>query len=83
MTREQAELRAERLRVAIQVLDALPDFEAGLYPEARPFISAYDATIYQTCSAEDMALAHACLDVEREARRREWSDVSVGCEVKP
>jgi hypothetical protein len=73
MMREQTELRAERLRVAVHVIDAAPDYEAGLYREARPLVSRHDTWLFQTCSADDQLLALACLDAERDMRRREWA----------
>ncbi len=72
MISEQIELRAERLRVAIRVLDAVEDFGAGKYPEAAPLLSAHDLALARTVSSTDRALAQACLDAERDMRRREW-----------
>jgi hypothetical protein len=72
---EQTELRAERLRVAIRVLDAADDFAAGVYREPQPFVPAHDAALFQTASEEDRLLAEACLAAERDLRRREWSAV--------
>lgn len=72
MMREQTELRAERLRVAVHVIDAVPDYDAGLYPDTRPLVSRHDAWLFHTCSADDQLLALACLDAERDMRRREW-----------
>jgi hypothetical protein len=72
MSGEQAELRAERLRVAILVLEAADDFEAGMYPEPAPAVGEHDVALFRTVSPEDRLLAHACLDAERDLRRREW-----------
>ena len=72
MNREQTELRAERLRVAVAVLDVAPEYDAGLYPDTRPVVSRHDASLFQTCSTEDRLLAEACLDAQRAQRRREW-----------
>jgi hypothetical protein len=72
MIREQAELRAERLRVMVRVLDALSDYEAGRYPEPRPSVSRPDGILFQTCSVDDRALAEACLDAQRDLLRRKW-----------
>jgi hypothetical protein len=75
MTREQTELRAERLRVAMHVLDVLPDFNAGMYPEPAPLLPVEDVGLYQTGSVEDRSLALSCLAAERDLRRREWGAV--------
>lgn len=72
MNVEQTELRAERLRVAIQLLDVTPDMDAGLYPEPRPLFGEHDLALARTLSHRDRALAQACLDAERDMRRREW-----------
>ncbi len=72
MISEQVELRAERLRVALVVLDAVDDYDAGLYPEAAPLLPADDIALARTVSGSDRALAQACLDASRDARRREW-----------
>jgi hypothetical protein len=72
---EQTELRAERLRVALAVLDFLPDYEAGRYPDTRPLIGEGDVGLFLTCSVEDRQLAEACLQAERDLRRREWGAV--------
>jgi hypothetical protein len=70
---EQTELRAERLRVAMVVLDAVGDYNAGKYPEAAPLLaSSHDTALARTVSGSDRELALACLDVERDACRREW-----------
>jgi len=74
-TREQTELRAERLRVAVQVFDAMPDYDAGFYPDTRPLVCASDVGLFHTSSAEDRLLAEACLDAQRDLRRREWDAV--------
>lgn len=73
MSREQTELRAERLRVSMTVLDALPDYEAGRYPEPRPAITRHDGCLYQTSSPADRELAEACLDAAYDLRRRQWA----------
>jgi hypothetical protein len=75
MSSEQAELRAERLRVTLRVFEALPDFDAGKYPDAAPLVEPEDVGLFQTGSTEDRLLAHACLDAERDLRRREWGAV--------
>jgi hypothetical protein len=72
MSTEQVELRAERLRVALQLLDISDDMNAGLYPEPRPLFRQHDLALARTLSSRDRALAQACLDVERGMRRREW-----------
>ncbi|HEX4186638.1 MAG TPA: hypothetical protein VHY83_01955 [Solirubrobacteraceae bacterium] len=72
MSTEQAELRAERLRVAIKALDVAPDFAAGMYPETARLMRHHDMALLRTISPEDEQLALACLDAQREARRREW-----------
>ena len=77
MSREQTELRAERLRVAVAVLDVAPEYDAGLYPETRPAVSHHDASLFQTCSTEDRLLAQACLDAQHDQRRREWEALEV------
>jgi hypothetical protein len=73
MIREQTELRAERLRVTMTVLDAVSDYEAGRYPEPRPAVSRHDGYLYQTGSPEDRQLAEACLDAAYDLRRRQWA----------
>ncbi len=75
MPREQAELRAERLRVMMRVLDALPDYDAGMYPEPAPLVPAEDVGLFQSGSAEDPLLALTCLAAEHDLRRREWGAV--------
>jgi phytoene/squalene synthetase len=72
MSTEQIEQRAERLRVALIVLDAAEDFAAGRYPEAAPLLPRHDLALAWTVSPADRALAQACLDAERDMRRREW-----------
>lgn len=72
MSTEQVELRAERLRVALQLLDISDDMNAGLYPEPRPLFRQHDLALARTLSSRDRALAQACLDLERDMRRREW-----------
>jgi hypothetical protein len=69
---EQTELRAERLRVAMVVLDAVDDYNAGKYPEAAALLGSHDAALARTVSGSDRELALACLDAERDACRREW-----------
>ncbi len=73
--REHTELRAERLRVALAVLDHQPDYDAGLYPEPRPLLPDPDVGLFQTCSSDDRRLAESCLQAERDLRRREWGAV--------
>lgn len=73
--REQTELRAERLRVTMCVLDVLEDFNAGMYPEAALLLPVEDVGLFQTGSTEDRSLALSCLAVERDLRRREWGAV--------
>ncbi len=75
MSTEQTELRAERLRVTLRVFEALPDFDAGKYPEAAPLVEPEDVGLFQTGSVEDRLLAQACLDAQRDLRRREWGAV--------
>jgi hypothetical protein len=75
MSSERTELRAERLRVALAVLDFLPDYEAGRYPEPRPLLPDADVGLFQTCSQEDRQLAETCLQAERDLRRQEWGAV--------
>lgn len=72
MSSEQAELRAERLRVAIRVLEAADDFAAGMYPEPAPMVGSHDVALFRTASPEDTLLARACVDAERDLRRRQW-----------
>jgi hypothetical protein len=72
---EQVELRAERLRVALRVLEAADDFDAGKYPEPAPVVGQDDAALFRTVSVEDRLLAQTCLDAERDLRRREWGAV--------
>ncbi|MCW3057871.1 MAG: hypothetical protein JWO21_1840 [Solirubrobacterales bacterium] len=77
MSTERAELRAERLRVAVTILEYLPDYEARKYPEPGPFLPTADVGLARTCSREDRLLARACLAAERDFRRREWAGVEV------
>ncbi len=72
MSTEQIELRAERLRVMLIVLDAIEDYDAGKYPEAAPMLGKHDLALARTVSPAERALAQACLDLERDMRRREW-----------
>ncbi len=72
MSSEQIELRAERLRVALRVLEVTDDFAAGMYPEAAPAVGSHDVSLFRTASADDMRLAESCLQAERDLRRREW-----------
>jgi hypothetical protein len=69
---EQSELRAERLRVAIQLVDIADDLDAGLYPEARPLFGTHDTALASTLSRADRDLAEACLAAQRDLLRREW-----------
>jgi hypothetical protein len=57
------------------VFEAPPDFDAGKYPDAAPLIEPEDVGLFQTGSAEDRLLAQACLDAQRDLRRREWGAV--------
>jgi hypothetical protein len=75
MSSEQAELRAERLRVALCVLEVADDYHAGKYPEAAPVVGEGDVALFLTVSPEDRLLAQACLDAARDLRRREWGAV--------
>lgn len=75
MSTEQTELRAERLRVTMTVLEIAEDYDAGLYPEAAPILDRPDIFLFQTGSAEDRLLAQACLDAQHDLRRREWGAV--------
>ena len=78
--REQIELCAERLRVAVCVLDALPDYSAGLYPEVRPAVSRHDSWLCLTAARDEQALAKAVLEADRDLRRREGdSTISTSC----
>lgn len=80
MSAEQLELRAERLRVAICVLEIADDIHAGKYPEAAPLCGQHDLALFRTLSDEDLRLAQTCLDAERDLRRREWGAVEA-CSV--
>jgi len=75
MSAEHAELRAERLRVALYVLDAVHDYEAGRYTERRPQLHDADVGLLRTCSAEDRLLAQSCLQADHDLLRGEWSAV--------
>jgi hypothetical protein len=74
---EQTGLRAERLRVALRVLEVADDYGAGLYSEARPYVPPHDVALFRTASNEDRVLAQTCLAAERDLRRREWGAVEV------
>lgn len=65
------EIRAERLRVLVEVAPYLP-----LEPEdIGRFVTAEDAEIVQQVGTEDLNLANACLAVETELRRRQITAV--------
>jgi hypothetical protein len=68
-------LRAKRLPVTMQVLDVIGDYEAGHYPTPGALLERPDIFLYRTASQEDKLLAEACLDAERDLRRREWGAV--------
>jgi hypothetical protein len=72
VTTEQLELRAERLRVAVVVLDCSDDYDAGLYAEARPLIPRHQNCLFATCSAEERQLAESVLELERSFRDSQW-----------
>lgn len=72
MGSEQAELRAERLRVAIRVFEVADDYHAGMYREPAPMVGSHDVALFRTASPEDTLLAQACVDAERDLRRRQW-----------
>jgi hypothetical protein len=59
-----ADVRAERLRVALAVLDVPRDVEPREFP---PPLSAAEVTLANQVD-DDMALVDACLEVERELR---------------
>ena len=77
MSSEQTELRAERLRVALCVLEVADDYDAGKYPEPAPAVPQHDVALFRTVSPEDHQLAAACLDAERSLRRREWEALEI------
>jgi|GEM_PF-6697737 len=54
-------VRAERLRVTPRVFEALPDYQAGMYPEPAPLTGPEDVGLFQTGSAEDRLLARVVL----------------------
>jgi hypothetical protein len=66
-------MRALRLEVAVPVLEAMDDFSAGLYPEPQPYVGIVTQALVSTASIEDLQLARACVDAERDIRRREWA----------
>jgi hypothetical protein len=70
-------LRAKRLPVTMQVLDVVDDYDAGHYPEPAGLLERPDIFLYDTASQEDRLLAEACLEAERDLRRREWAALEV------
>jgi hypothetical protein len=65
----------------VSVLEALPDYDAGLYPETRPAVSRHDSWLFLSSAREDQLLAKAVLEADRDLRRREWerAEVALGC----
>lgn len=70
-------MRQLRLSVAIPALEALDDFDAGYYPEPQPFFGPVTAAFVGTATTEDLYLAQACVEAERELRRKEWAALEV------
>lgn len=69
----QADMRAVLLPAAITVLDLADDFAAGYYPEPQPYVGTVPQAFLKMSTSEDLDLARACLDVERDFRRRQWT----------
>jgi hypothetical protein len=65
-------MRAVRLLAVMPVLDAADDFATGYYPETSAHFGPVTQALFKTSTADDLALARACLDAERDLRRREW-----------
>jgi hypothetical protein len=69
----EPEVRALRLRAIMPVLAAVDGF-LDEYAEPRSYFGPVTEALCQSCTLEDIELARACLDVERELRRRdEWA----------
>lgn len=75
MTREQTELRAERLRVQLAMFGEMQTDFASAYRDAAAHLSGGDHALFQSITAADAGLANACLEIAAEQRRREWDEV--------
>jgi hypothetical protein len=67
---EQTELREERVRVILRVLEVMED--ENKYRHAEKLFSASEVALFRTASPDDFLLAEARLDAQRAERRREW-----------
>ena len=72
MSSEQAELRAERLRVTLFMFGELHAEFGVMYDDAVPRLSRGEHALFQSTTADDLALSNACLDLEYALRLREW-----------
>jgi hypothetical protein len=69
---EQIELRAERLRVTLFMFGALHAEFGVMYDDAVQRLSRGEHALFQSTTADDLALGSACLDLEYALRRRQW-----------
>jgi hypothetical protein len=70
---DEPEVRALRLRAIMPVLAAVDGFPDE-YAEPRSYFGPVTEALCESCAPEDIELARACLEVERELRRRdEWA----------
>lgn len=72
MSSEQAELRAERLRVTLFMFGHVHTEFGDMYDDAAARMSGSELALFQTTSADDLELSNACLEIEYAMRRREW-----------
>lgn len=70
---DAADMRAVRLSAMLPVLEAADDFAAGSCAELRPYVDPVAQAIVSMSTTEDYELARACLDAERDFRRRQWA----------
>jgi hypothetical protein len=69
----EPEVGALRLRAIMPVLAAVDGFPDE-HAEPRSYFGPVTEAIFKSCTPEDIELARACLDVERDLRRRqEWA----------
>jgi hypothetical protein len=68
-----ADVRAERLRIALAVLDVPHDVDPR---ECPPLLSAADVILVEDIDEDDVALLNACLEIERELRERAFAAIA-------
>jgi hypothetical protein len=72
VSREQTELRAERLRVILAIFGEMQTDFATAYNDAARHMTQNEHSLFQSASAADLLLGNACLEIAADLRRREW-----------